>query len=88
MTYLPVAERYQVTEWMNPDEYVISGQWGTLHAKYWLQVEADRWAAKGRDAWLQISTGDEFYSDGRRVPPGQVALFTHRDENIKAITNE
>ena len=74
-TYQPVAERYQVTEWMNPDEYVISGQWGTLHAKYWLQVEADRWAAKGRDAWLQIST------------EGQVALFTHRDENIKAITD-
>lgn len=59
----------QVTEWADPRER-IETVFGKMHYEHWLQREADRWANKWRDAWLQTNG------------LGEVALFTHASEQL------
>ena len=76
---VPLADKYQVTEWAPPEDLIETGQWGCLSYKQYLACESGRWAESWRDAWIELGTGEN---------DGAIALFTHRDASIKPINIE
>lgn len=61
------TEFSQVTSWSNPEEEIRTQFFDRGTYANWLHWELQRWAEKGREAWVQENA------------EGQVALFTYAE---------
>lgn len=50
------ARLYQVSEWTDPEDLILS-QWGTVRFTVWCALEVRRWANKGRHAQVCYQNG-------------------------------